>query len=346
MPAPEPVLAQTQCYRGHGQIPGKKLRSPPSRRKKTGAPRSRRLRSSVLKEQLPGPTVGQTVSPCRASRSRSATASVLGSSVQSIEVMSDCEKPSSENKTPSFEVPVKSGNVILPTTSVVSVLMIVSTIAAEPSDGARAPKPTNSAASRLTTGIVGDSPKTSVRRVDAGSRPPQRVCGLAGLATIVEAVTPNCSRHVRPRLRRNRFSSSARQNIGYWVLTKKAPRREGRRGANERLWLGGLGSAPVPTSTARRTICSVRDKFSLSSQTGRSWLDSLQIRHVPDTTRHTLLQSDGEPIGPTAASRRASNLSIRLRSISTISNRHPSYLKCSPTSGRCPSWARANPAIV
>src|ERR1700758_1931996 len=38
---------------------------------------------------------------------------------------------------------------------------------------------------------------------------------------------------------------------------KKAPRREGRRGANERLWLGGLGPALVGTSTARRTICSV-----------------------------------------------------------------------------------------
>jgi hypothetical protein len=59
-----------------------------------------------------------------------------------------------------------------------------------------------------------------------------------------------------------------------------------------------------------------------------------------------LLKAYGEPVGPAADSRRASNLSIRLRSISTISNRHPSYLKCSPTSGRCPSWARAKPAIV
>src|SRR3984885_8351234 len=41
--------------------------------------------------------------------------------------------------------------------------------------------------------------------------------------------------------------------------TSEAPRGEGRRGANERLWAGGLGSAPVETLTDVTPICSATE---------------------------------------------------------------------------------------
>jgi len=47
--------------------------------------------------------------------------------------------------------------------------------------------------------------------------------------------------------------------------TIEAPRGEGRRGANERHWAGGLGSAPVETLTGATPICSATEPFLNSS---------------------------------------------------------------------------------
>ena len=47
-------------------------------------------------------------------------------------------------------------------------------------------------------------------------------------------------------------------NTGYPIcvmVDKRSPAREGRRGANERLWSGGLGSAPVETLTGAIPLC-------------------------------------------------------------------------------------------